>query len=280
MQRESSTRTITVAAVLCLVCSFLVSALAVGLRDRQELNQANEIKKNVLAAAGLWNDDGSTDVNQVFSERVEAKVIDLQTGEYVPSIDAEQFDQRKALSDPKQSEKIPAEEDIAKIKRKENKSVVYLVKGDDGQIEQVVLPVRGYGLWSILWGFFSIDAQTLAESPEKAEVRGITYYEQGETPGLGGEVDNPRWKAKWSNPDSPKQIFDGEWNVQIEVIKGEVSAEDPAREYKVDGLSGATITTNGVSKMLEFWLGPSGFQPFLKRLQNELKSPSGESNGN
>jgi len=80
-------------------------------------------------------------------------------------------------------------------------------------------------------------------------------------------VDNPDWKAQWNNPDDPKLAFDENWIVRIEVIKGNVTPDDKQRKYKVDGLSGATITTRGVSNMLQYWLGEDGFGPFLKTIR-------------
>ncbi|GIS60255.1 MAG: hypothetical protein CM1200mP2_24800 [Planctomycetaceae bacterium] len=73
----------------------------------------------------------------------------------------------------------------------------------------------------------------------------LTYYEHGETPGLGGEVDNPTWKAKWPG----RRVFDSEWNVKLQVTK------NPVGDFDVDALTGATITSTGVSRMLKFWLG-------------------------
>ena len=119
----------------------------------------------------------------------------------------------------------------------------------------MVLPIRGYGLWSTLWGFVAIDAQSLKKGPGYVTITGLKYYEQKETPGLGGEVDNPNWRAKWPG----KHVYDSNWNVQIEVTKGGSHGE-----YEVDALSGATITSNGVTNMMQFWFGEDGFRPFLK----------------
>jgi Na+-transporting NADH:ubiquinone oxidoreductase subunit C len=120
----------------------------------------------------------------------------------------------------------------------------------------LVLPIQGLGLWSTLYGFLAIDA-------DGNTIRGITYYQHAETPGLGGEVDNPRWKSLWPG----RKIYD-DGEPAIQVIKG--AAGPPAQDpYRVDGLSGATLTSNGVTFMLEFWLGPNGFGPYLDRLREE-----------
>ncbi|MCH7989393.1 MAG: NADH:ubiquinone reductase (Na(+)-transporting) subunit C, partial [Planctomycetes bacterium] len=172
----------------------------------------------------------------------------------------DEFDQRKASKDPHQSKTLSSENDPAVLKRREKYSFVYLVKKTDGSLDQVVLPIRGYGLWSTLYGFLALDADTTT-------IRGLTFYEHMETPGLGGEVDSPKFKDQWKDPDNPKLAFDENWNVAIEVIKGKVTPNDPQRQHKADGLSGATITTRGVSNMLQYWLGEDGFGPFLKTIR-------------
>ena len=136
-----------------------------------------------------------------------------------------------------------------------NRAQVYRLEGDDGRLEKLILPIEGYGLWSTLYGFIAL-------SDDLRTIEGLTYYQHGETPGLGGEVDNPRWKSLWTG----RLAFNEEWLPEIEVIKG--SAGPPAENpYEVDGLSGATITSRGITEMLKFWLGPDGFGPYLENLR-------------
>jgi Na+-transporting NADH:ubiquinone oxidoreductase subunit C len=254
---SETVRTFKVAFILCVVCSVLVSASAVGLRERQQLNQALAKKKNILIAAGLFEE--GDDIEERFKE-VQAKIIDLETGGYVSAekIDPETFNQKKATKNSELGISIPSKEDYAGIKVREKYSFVYLISNSDGSLDQVVLPMNGKGLWSTMYGFLSLDA-------DLNTIRGLTFYEHGETPGLGGEVDNPRWKALWSG----KKSFDESGNVIIEVIKGSVVPSSPAADHNVDGLSGATITSRGVTNLLKYWLGPNGFGPYLKRLQTE-----------
>jgi Na+-transporting NADH:ubiquinone oxidoreductase subunit C len=118
-------------------------------------------------------------------------------------------------------------------------------------VETLILPIEGMGLWSTLRGYIALDH-------DANTIRGITYYEQGETAGLGGEVDNPRWKALWPG----RKAFDSRWRPVIGVKKG--AAGPPETDpHQVDGLAGATLTSNGVTNMLRFWLGENGFGPFL-----------------
>ncbi|MFV2034978.1 MAG: Na(+)-translocating NADH-quinone reductase subunit C [Halocynthiibacter sp.] len=260
MARDSVGHTLTVATILCVVCSVLVSGAAVGLRSRQEANKAQDQMKNVLIAAGLFHEkeNAAEEVNSIFEDRIERVLIDLKTGEPTASdvVDPETYNQREAVRKPDLSEPVEPPNGLGGIKRREKYAFVYEVKDESGQIEQVVLPVYGKGLWSTLYGFIAIgkDGRT---------VRGITFYEHGETPGLGGEVDNPRWKALWNG----KQLFDESGQVKIDVIKGTVVAGAENAQYKIDGLSGATITSNGVEQLVRYWVGSDGFGPFLEKLR-------------
>jgi Na+-transporting NADH:ubiquinone oxidoreductase subunit C len=249
---DSTRKTLWVAFSLSVVCAIMVSAAVVMLKPVQETNKALDRKRNILAAAGLLQEGVS--VEEQF-KRVQTRIVDLRTGKFVDDADPDNFDQRKASKDPQSSDALPAEQDLAKVFRREHYSLVYLLEDDDGGIGKIVLPVRGYGLWSTLYGYIALesDANTIS---------GIGFYEHGETPGLGGEVDNPRWKALWPG----KQVYrDGE--VQIGLIKGAVDPASANAAWQVDGLAGATLTSRGITNLVHFWLGENGFEPFLNNLR-------------
>ncbi len=250
LPNDSTSKTIFVATALCLLCSVIVSVAAVGLRPAQEANKLLDKRKNIIQIGGLSQPGKSVD--ELF-EGIEARVVNLDTGEYADDMDAGTYDQRKAEKDPTLSDALS--DDPASIKRREKFATVYLVKEGD-VVKRVILPVRGYGLWSTLRGFVAIDgdANTIA---------GLGFYEHAETPGLGGEVDNPNWKAKWPG----KLAFNESGDLSIEVIKGSVGSTTPNAEHKVDGLAGATLTSRGVSNLLQFWLGEQGFGPYLNNLR-------------
>jgi Na+-transporting NADH:ubiquinone oxidoreductase subunit C len=252
MQRESVLNTFVVATCLCVVCSVIVSASAVFLRPAQEANKVREVRKNILMAAGLYQADKPLD--ELF-QQVEPRLVNLETGQYAsPSeVDSETYNQREAAASPEQSIALDEAADSAGIKRRENYAFVYLIK-QDGQLDQVILPIRGKGLWSTLYGFLALDG-------DMRTIRGITFYEHGETPGLGGEVDNPKWKAQWEG----KLAFDEQGDVAIEVIRGQVDPEQEGSFSMIDGLTGATITARGVSDLVQFWLGENGFGPYLEK---------------
>jgi len=255
MAEESTRHNFAVTATLAVVCSLLVSVTAIGLNDRKEANRELDRKRNILAVAGLY--DEAVPVDEAFAA-IETRVIDLETGEYVEDGQVpEDYDQRLALSSPKLSEKVPADEDIAGISRKEKYSYVYLVKDGD-RISQVILPIRGRGLFSTLYAYLSLDA-------DLETVHGITFYEHGETAGLGAEVENPTWTAKWPE----KKMYGDDGSVKLSVVKGVVDPAAPNADYQVDGLSGATMTSNGVTRLVHYWFGENGFGPFLAKLPKE-----------
>ena len=249
---DSIKKTLIVAISLCIVCSVIVSAAAVVLKPAQEINKTLDRKRNILAAAGMLDDSRS--VEEQFSQ-VTTRVVDLRTGRFTDEVDAARFDQRKSAKDPDSSEALSGAQDLAKISRRENFALVYLVEDAQGEVDKIILPIHGYGLWSTLYGFIALesDANTVA---------GLGFYEHGETPGLGGEVDNPRWKAFWPG----KEVYrDGE--VAIGLIKGSVDPSSANATWQIDGLAGATLTARGVTNLVQFWLGSDGFEPFLNNLK-------------
>jgi len=250
--KESLGGIVSVALALCVVCSIVVSAAAVVLKPAQEVNKTRDLKRNILMAAGLY--DAGLTIEEQF-QRVDSRVVDISTGQYATDIDPEGFDQRAAAKDPATSVALDSDADIANIIRQSRYAMVYLVNDEAGDLSKVILPVHGYGLWSTLYGFVALesDGNTIA---------GLGFYEHKETPGLGGEVDNPRWKDLWKG----KQVYrDGA--VAISVVKGSVDQGSDAANWQVDGLSGATLTSRGVSNLVQYWLGEDGFEPYLRNLR-------------
>jgi Na+-transporting NADH:ubiquinone oxidoreductase subunit C len=250
---ESVKKTLLVTLVLCVVCSVVVATAAVTLRPLQAANQALDRKQNILAAAGLLQ--AGVNVEEQFG-RVETRLVDLETGKFTDALDPLNYDQRKASRDPALSVRVPQDQDIAKIQRRVKYAQVYVVAAPDGGIGKVILPVKGYGLWSTLHGFIALE-------PDLNTVAGIGFYEHAETPGLGGEVDNPAWKASWHG----KQLYDVNGNIVLKVIKGRADSSRPESVYQIDGLSGATLTSRGVQNLIQYWLGDQGFAPFLANLR-------------
>jgi NADH:ubiquinone oxidoreductase, Na(+)-translocating, C subunit len=253
LSNDSLEKTINVALALCLVCAVLVSIATVALRPLQSHNKALDMKKNILDVAGLLQD--GTNIDQAFKERIEAKLVDLATGEYVDG-NVDEYDQRKAAKDPAQNEVIPTDKDIASIRTKAKVAKVFLVKNGD-QLQSIILPINGYGLWSTMYGFLALEA-------DGQTVQSINLYDQGETPGLGGEVVNPNWRALWKG----KKVYGDNGDVALTLVKGTVDTGRPDAAYKVDGLAGATLTSRGVSNLILYWMGPEGFAPYLNKIKS------------
>lgn len=254
---DSTQRTLLVAFLLCIVCSVIVSTAAVLLKPLQVANKQKDFKINILKAGGLYEQgiaDGKS-ITEMF-ENVTTKLVDIDTGKYTDAVDVSSYDQRKAAKEPALSDALTTEDDVAKIIRREKFSKVYLVQTAEG-IQKVILPIKGYGLWSTLYGFISLEN-------DLNTVSGIVFYEQFETPGLGGEVDNPKWKGLWEG----KQVYGDNGNVELSVIKGNVTSDTVNAQYKVDGLSGATLTSKGVDNIIKFWMGSMGYAKYLTNLKS------------
>jgi Na+-transporting NADH:ubiquinone oxidoreductase subunit C len=259
--KETVSRTLMVALVLSIAFSVVVSTAAVMLRPAQIQNQNLDIKTNILAAAGMLEPGSSVDDIEEAFARFEVQLVDLDTGEFVePSAvgvqDPMKYDMYKAASDPDMSTTIPSKEDKAGIKRRPDVAKIYTLR-ENGELTRVVLPIHGYGLWSTLYGFVSLEG-------DLNTIEGLGFYAHAETPGLGGEVDNPRWKQQWVG----KELYgEDKTEPQIQLVKGGVSAGASDREHKIDALSGATLTSRGVEQLVNYWLGDRGYAPFLQKLR-------------
>ena len=254
MQNKDSIKNILMIGIgLCLVCAAVISIIAVGLKELQKNNAILDQQKKIVAAADLQGFYGST---EVAFDSIEEIIIDIEEG-LITNDSIEKYDLSKELRDPSRHIVLSSIEDIATIKKRENFSKIFL-EYREGQLNTVILPVRGYGLWGILYGYLAI-------SSDLNTIVGLEFYEHKETPGLGAEVDNPKWKALWRG----KKIYDENGEILIKVVKGKVDNSNDMSTYEVDGLSGATLTSNGVSNLLAYWLSDSGFKKFLNNLKQE-----------
>ncbi len=262
MSNDSIKKTVLVVLGVCLVCSLLVSTAAVKLFPLQEENRKLDKVKNILVAGELFSE--GTDIAKAYDENIEPVLIELATGESVSKenfndvLNIENFDITVLANHPEYGRSIPQSQDLADIKVSPKYMLVYFIKEGE-EINKIILPVYGKGLWSTMYAFLALDK-------DLKTVTGVTFYEHGETPGLGGEIENPRWNNLWKG----KEAFDENNNVQLEIIKGIVNRTRPEASYQVDGISGATITARGVDKMIKFWLGDNGYTPFLNKLREEM----------
>lgn len=247
-KKETLGGTIGIVVAVCLACSVVVSGAAVGLRSIQQVNAKLDEQSNILTAAGLIDKAQSkSDIQTVYDEFVEERFVDLATGEYVQASEVgPDYDMYKAAKVPELSTEVT--DSPVGFSRRPDVATVYLVKSDGAKVDRIILPVHGSGLWDLMYGFLALDS-------DGNTIKELIYYNQKETPGLGGEIQNPAWQAKWNG----KKLFNG-GEVAISVEKGEHKG-DP---YTVDGLSGATLTSNGVKNTLQYWAGENGYGQFLK----------------
>ena len=258
--KETIGYTLRVAFLVCFACAVVVSTAAVVLKPTQLINKQLDKNKNVLAAAEMLGDYELTNVPASFVtetfESVDVMLVDVATGKFVTDMSEEEiskYDQVKAAKDPSLSLKLAREEDPAQIKRQAKLAKVYVIKNGD-QIEKVVLPLHGYGLWSTLYGFVALEG-------DFNTIIGLGFYAHAETPGLGGEVDNASWKAQWKG----KKVNNEQGDLSITVTKGGMANSES--DYEIDGLSGATLTTRGVDNLVRYWLGDGGFAKFIANLK-------------
>ncbi len=253
-KKDSVSRTLLVAFGVCLVCAVVVSSAAVVLKPLQDINSERNRQQNILAAAGLL--EQSVPLAEQF-EKVQTRVVDLRTGRFTDEVDPATYDNLRAARTSGMATSFSelGAEDRVGFTNREHYALVYLIENESG-LDKVILPIRGYGLWSTLHGFIALES-------DLNTVAGLGFYEHGETPGLGGEVDNPNWKAIWEG----KRIYSEQGDLLIEVVKGSVDPGATNAQYRVDGLSGATLTARGVNNLVRFWLGEQGFKPFLDNLK-------------
>ncbi len=229
--------TLFFAAIVTIVCSLLLAGAATLLRDRQQENVELDKRTNILASAGMTEINGKpltrADVLRIYEEQIRSMVIDKNGNKTDKSIDE---------LDPKEDgEYLP---------------LYYCVNKDS--IESYIIPISGKGLWSTIYGYLAIE-------PDGKTVKGITFYQHGETPGLGGEIE----KEWFTNNFKGKQIVDEQGNLtSITVVKGSVKdkiSDVSKRKYYVDGVSGATLTGRGLTKFLKEDL--EKYEPFFKKIR-------------
>lgn len=255
--KDSVKYTVLFATAVCVVCALLVAVAAVVLAPTQDANARQYMQKNVLLAAGLvqpGQDAAPAEVQRIFQQSIETRLVDFASGQLLPvdKLDPASYDQRRARNDPQMSRTAPANR--AGIPRLPHYGLVYFVK-KGGQVEQVVLAIEGLGMWGTVYGFLSM-------APDANTVLGLAFYDQKETPGLGGEIGNPKWQALWRG----RKGFDEQWQPKLAVIKGPAGPADQD-PHRIDGLSGATITSNAITRLVQFWLSDDGYGRWLKNFR-------------
>ena len=257
--KDSPFGALMVVVAVSLVCSILVSSASITLKPIKLLNQKVERSRHIVALTGLVPTDAELSNDQILEavEQMDIRVLNIDTGQFDDSIDPEEFNPRAAVNDPDLSVAIPADEDLARLGRRARHALVYLI-WDDDELKRVILPIHGQGMWSTLHGLLALEV-------DLNTIGAVTFYEQAETAGLGDQITRPDWLSGWQG----RQLFNNRGEVAFRVAAGPVNQDSPAAQHQVDAISGATLTTDSVTRLIQFWFGPSGYQPFLKNLENQ-----------
>lgn len=249
LNRNSNGYTFIFAIIMVVVVGAALAIAAMALKKPQTENAVARKMIDILGA--LQIEAERTDVREKFDvyikERLvldsEGNVISTKTGEVNPTDleDGFNVDVQKQFRD----KTIAPEDRLYPIFKAEVDGKPYFV-----------FPMVGKGLWGPIWGYMSLenDINTVA---------GVTFDHKSETPGLGAEIREKPFQAQFNG----KKIYDGESLVSIEVKKG---GADPDNPHAVDGITGGTITSNGVDEMLERTL--SVYDTYFKKVKNENPS--------
>ncbi len=254
--KETFGRTIVFVFIICLVCAALVSVSAISLKPMQKANKLLDQHTKILEAAGLSDVAAKEGVDATFEKYVTPKFIDLATGKFTTG-NYETYNERSEARDIAKSTAVKDSE--VGLRRVAKKVVIYLVKNDQGMVDSVVLPIVGMGLWDLMYGYIGLDA-------DLNTVKSVVYYELKETPGLGAEVQNPKWIALWKG----KKMFNKNHKIAIQIVKGGMANCKTNKIYCVDAISGATLTSRGVNRTIHFWLGSEGYGSFIAKYRGKL----------
>ena len=255
LNKDSVLGTFVIIISFCLVCSVLVSSAVVALDPFKAAAIANDRQVSILKVSG-HEIEGS--VAATYKKYIEAHLLDVDAGvladDAVAPSEIDGYNFASLAKKPETSVAIAKDHDRAGIRTHSKYMPVYFSKDENGNVERVILPFYGQALWSTVYGYVAVDPK------DGNTIKAVTFYSHGETPGLGGEIDNPRWQAFWVD----KKINDAEGTYKFAITKN-ADKTGEGKDFEVDALSGATWTSNGVNNTAAYWLGDA-YQPFLKNL--------------
>lgn len=240
MNKNSNTYQIIYAAVLVLIVGTLLALIYMALKPQQDINKANDKRKQILSAVHI-TPTGDNSVEDTFNKYIVAGYLVNNEGEVIDSTANVAFDVNMKNNIKEEARKLP----------------VFKCRLDDGSTKYVI-PVYGAGLWGPIWGYIAIDNNGI-------DVYGAYFSHESETPGLGAEIGNENFQSQFQG----KKIFvEGEFK-SLGVMKAGQTPTDGA-DY-VNAITGGTITSRGVQKMLKDCMTP--YEPFFKKLQTNNVSP-------
>jgi Na+-transporting NADH:ubiquinone oxidoreductase subunit C len=224
------------AAILTIVCGGLLAIASEGLKERQQANIELERKSNILST--VMQVGKNVDVAAEYDKRVKAFVVDY-AGNEVAGVSPASVNIEAEYKKPAEKRLLPVYE---------------FRNADNQQLEYVVLPVHGFGLWDKIWGYVALQA-------DLNTIQGTVFQHKGETPGLGARIASAEIQDRYKG----KKVFEGEQLASVEMMKGEGN-DYSADPHKVDGMSGATLTGKGVNNMLKDYL--ACYSNYIKKTRN------------
>lgn len=259
MNNDSPAKALLVVLAVAFVCSILVSVASVTLKPVQQRNQLIEKNRNIVGLTGLVVPGQALSDDEILAaiEQLDIRVVELDTGLFTTSVDPANYDPRAARQTPELSVAIPDADDLARLGRREKYAVVFLM-WNEGQLQRLILPVYGQGMWSMLYGYIALEA-------DLNTVAAMTFYEQTETAGLGDQLQSPAWLAKWSG----RKIYGGHGDVRLRVAGGALGPGSLVALHQVDGITGATVTGDAVTRLIQYWFGPHGYGALINQMQQQ-----------
>jgi len=217
MDRNGNTYIFIYAAVMVILVAALLASVAMALKPRQTRNAEIERKQSILASVNI--ESTVDNAEDIYSEKIKNQYVVNFEGEVIEGADAFEIDLKKERAKTIEERMLPVFE-----------------CNTDGGIKYI-FPMRGAGLWGPIWGFVSLNGNM-------STIYGANFDHQGETPGLGAEISTDWFQATFRG----KQIFDESGRlVSVAIVKPGQQADE---KRSVDGISGGTITSKGLEKML------------------------------
>ncbi|SPT69575.1 Na(+)-translocating NADH-quinone reductase subunit C [Anaerobiospirillum thomasii] len=253
LNKDSVFGTFVVIITFCLVCSVLVSTAVVALDPFKKAAIINDRQISILRVSGF---EVQSTVAKTYEKHIDANLLDVATGDFLADrkAEADSYNFASLAKQPEFSDSIPADVDFAGIRSRSKLMPVYFSRDDEGQVVRIILPFYGQALWSTAYGYIAVAA-------DGNTIEAVTFYSHGETPGLGGEIDNPRWQSIWVG----KKLMREDNTFGFKITKTPDHSGE-GKDYDVDTLSGATLTARGVENAVRYWMSVA-YRPFLDKLR-------------
>lgn len=226
---------------MVIAVAAILSIAAITLQPYQKRNVEINKKQDILNSLNI--ESTAKNAEELYSKHIIESYVINTAGSKVEGVDAFTIDMKKELA-----------------KSLETRNLPVFVGSLDGQNKLYIIPVYGKGLWGPIWGYISLNE-------DLSTIYGTTFAHKGETPGLGAEIDTKAFQKKFEN----KQLYDESGKfISVRVLKG--GTANVNSKHEVDGISGGTLTSNGVDQMLIDCLGSyDSYFKILKIVYHELR---------